>query len=584
MQRFKKGLCGLVSLALVVTMFAGCGKKEEPASTSTVSEVSSTSAPVDSAKAKEKTEVRVLDCWNGSSQDAANDMQNNAVAKKIFEETNVVFNFEYATTNETEKLNMLFAAGDLPYDLVFAPYWGGEGNETGAIKKAAVDGLVKPLEDMIEKYGENIKPALSTNLKASFIKEDLNPEKFNGHTYVVPYETHATLADYRNEGMGLWARKDIMEKLGWKQEDFSSSDKVAEYLKAVKVKVDAGEIKDAVGKPVIPAGTWSNGWEAQQFAKSWKDNSTAGFYVWEGTTYCFHRGPLFEKQILFVRQLVADGLFDKEAFSQNDTIAKEKMAVGKYAMVPAHYYHMRDNLGNTLYKEHPEMTYVPVGPIPNAYGEIGEKRVTDKGGSPVWFIPNSTSDDVAKATIYAINWLNSKEGKVLPFYGVEGTNFDYADNKPVMKDEFVAKAQAGTLAKDTGIQGSYRKFVSLRPFMSEWGEFTPGDAKSAGDIYKYAVEKMNPFIQIPAGKDAFSACREDFAAADKETFDKVKAVWWDKLWGELDTTLKQRAYLAKTEADAKKIIADVNDQMVKAGIEKMEKFLTDHQKDLNIIF
>lgn len=584
MKKLKRPISVAVLLMLVVSLFAGCGtqsaKPQEETSTQTKTTAAESEKTTESEKPKEKVVVRVLDCWNGSSQDAPADFENNPVAKKILEKTNVVFKIDNATTNETEKLNMMFAAGDVQYDLIFAPYWGGDGGECGVIKRAGSQNLLKPLEDLISKYGENIKPALTTNLRKSFVDNDMNYSGYNGHTYVVPYETHATDQDYRNEGMGLYARKDIMDALGWKQDTFNSSEKVYEYLKLVK----GGSFKDAAGKAVIPAGTWHDGWEAVQYAKSYKDNSQFGLYTYEGKTYAFQRGPLFEKQVLFIRKLVADGLFDKAAFSQNDTSAKEMMAIGKYAVVPGHFFHFRDNLRETLYKTNPDMQYVPIGPIPNQDGTVGEKRGMAKGGSPAWFIPASTKDDVAEATIKAINWLNSKEGKILPYYGVEGVHYDLVNGKPVTKDEYLQKYKDGTLKKEEGVQATYMKMVSLRPFMSEWGEFSLGDSKSLDANYQYAVTKVNPYIPTDDGVDLWTIFRNDFKKDDPQTYESIDKVWLKEMWPDVDNKYRERAYLAKSDDEALKILNVYEKRLIDAGIEKFEDYCTKNQKDKNIKF
>lgn len=592
MRRVKRTLFMVASLIMIVALVAGCGQTGTTQNSSTptpaasadssasASPSTSPSTAPDDGKPTDVVTVRVLDCWNGSSRDAAADPDNNIVAQKILQATNVKFVIDYATTKESEKLNMLFAAGDIQYDLILAPYWGGNGDETAAIKKAGADGLLKPLEGLLDQYGPNIKPALTTELRQSFIDNDLKYSGYNGHTYVIPTETHATDADYENKGLALYARKDIMDALGWKQSDFNSSDKIYEYLKLVK----AGGFTDTTGKPVIPAGTWQNGWEVQQFAKSYKDNSANGFYTYEGKTYAFMRGPLFEQQAMFIWKLTNEGLMDKECFSQSDIIAKEKMAVGKYAIAPGEYATFKSNLGPTLYKTNPEMQYVPIGPIPRQDGTVGESRIIQRGGTQCWFIPASTGDDVAKATIYALNWLNSDEGTVTAFYGEEGKTFDYVDGKPRMKDEYIQKFNDGTLISETGIQGVYKHMISLWPYMSKFGEFYPGQSKSLDENYTLVTTVINPFVKLGEGVDPWTITRNQFKAEDPTTEAKIEEVWFNTLWPDCDDKYRERAYLTDTEAEAMAILKDFEQRMLDCGVEKLEEYVTAHQKEFNIIF
>lgn len=64
-------------------------------------------------------QLKMLICWNGGFKTAA-DQYNNDVAKAIRDKIGVTVEFEGINMSELEKLNMMFASGDMP-DIINAP-------------------------------------------------------------------------------------------------------------------------------------------------------------------------------------------------------------------------------------------------------------------------------------------------------------------------------------------------------------------------------------------------------------------------------------------------------------------------------
>lgn len=570
-KSIKRLLCTAMVLMLTMSIFAGCQRTKEPTSKDSNNVGQSNNTGKKEADA-EPIVIKMFSCWNGSSGNAPRDHFDNVVANKLLEETGVIFDIEYATSSESENLNMMFSSGDIPYDVVTAPYWGGNGGETGIIKRAASQGMVMALEDLLDKHGPNIK-RFEEGAATDFLENDVYAPEYNGHTYVIPYQLPATPADNKNWGYCVYVRKDIMDALGWKQEDFNHSEKIYEFLKEVK----AGDFKDANGNPVIPAGNWHNGWAYDQLYRSYHTGNMCSLWVDPDTNKAIvdRRGPLVMDEILYMRKLVSEGLFDPEAFRQNDTIAKEKHALGKYAVHGVHYFHQRDFYDQTLYKDHPEMQYVPVGPIKNAKGQIGASSLKGRAGSPAWFISADTDADIAEAAIKAINYLNSEEGRLLAFYGIEGEHFDMVDGKPRMKKEYVDMNKEGILKSETGIQGIYRELISLYPYMSEWGEFTPGEADVPDETYEHIINNIVPETII----DGYRA--SNFI----NDYDKKQEIN-ELLNGDLWRDYRERAFFAATEEDAIKIIEEYQQYLIKGGIEDYEAFINEkaEERDDHVIF
>ncbi|WP_105614095.1 extracellular solute-binding protein [Vallitalea okinawensis] len=558
----QKLFCLMMVVVMSMTMFVGCDKGEEPTQTTTGDQQSDNSKNTNSESGEqEPIVVKMFSCWNGSSGNAPRDHFDNVVANKIYEETGVIFDIEYATSSESENLNMMFSSGDVPYDVVTAPYWGGNGGETGIIKRAASQGMLMSLEGLLDEFGPNIK-RFEEGAAKDYLENDVYAPEYNGHTYVIPYQLPATPEDSKNWGYTVYVRKDIMEALGWKREDFNHSEKIYEFLKEVK----AGDFKDINGNPVIPAGNWHNGWDYSLFTRSYHTGNMSSLWIDPDTNKAIvdRRSPLIMEEVLFMRKLVAEGLFDPEAFRQNDTVAKEKHAVGKYAVHGVHYFHQRDFYKQTLYVDHPEMEYVPVGPIPNSQGIAGGVSVKGRAGSPIWFIPADTDSAIAEAAIKAINYLNSEEGRLLAFYGIEGTHFDMVDGQPRMREEFVEMNKDGSLKAETGIQGEYRELISLYPYMSQWGEFTPGEAEVPDATYELIINEIVPNTIV----DGYRASNFINDYDKKEEINEL-------LNGDLWRDYRERAYFSETDEEAIKIIEEYQQYLIDGGIEEYEAFINE---------
>ena len=171
-MRKKKALALLLTAAMTAGLLAGCGGSKESASTAgnagtadTADTAGSTAAAAgetaddgdyyvdeDGNKYKkfDDVQLKMLICWNGGFK-TAQDQYNNDVAAAIREKIGVTVEFEGIMMSEAEKLNMMFASGDMP-DMVNAPYWGGTAGETAIIKKAGVEGRLIDIKDMVPNY------------------------------------------------------------------------------------------------------------------------------------------------------------------------------------------------------------------------------------------------------------------------------------------------------------------------------------------------------------------------------------------------------------------------------------------------
>lgn len=181
----KKAMALLMAVAMAAGMLAGCG-----GGTQTASGDAAGGAKTDENGAVEyytdedgnkyqkfdDVKLKMLVCWNGDFLHA-DDQYNNDVAKAIRDKIGVTVEFEGIMMSEAEKLNMMFASGDMP-DMVNAPYWGGTAGETAIIKKAGAEGRLIDVKDKVPNY-PNIKDCWDVGvISQKYLENDIDDPSF----------------------------------------------------------------------------------------------------------------------------------------------------------------------------------------------------------------------------------------------------------------------------------------------------------------------------------------------------------------------------------------------------------------------
>lgn len=536
----RKVLIGIVTSALVISTFAGCSaKKEESATDST-------------GKLKDVT-ITMLHCWGGAQGSFPTDQINNPVAKEIKAKTGVTINIKGIDSNETEKLNLMFASGDIP-DLVNAPYWGTTSGEGQAIKKAAAEGLIMPLEDKLDKY-PNVKKLMTVGVAPDFAKYDLNAPEYKGHSYIIPQQTPRSDADITDWAYNVFVRQDILKATGVDNSSIDTSDKLLAFMQKVK----DGNFKDVNGKPVIVAGTFSNGWDYNSFLKSFNIDAISDFrQLADGTVTSWEFDPLNNSKALWMRKAISTGLFDPESLTQADAVAKEKLATGRVALVGCHYPSLRDFMNSTLYMAHPEMQYVPVGPLKDAAGLANHQlEKHGRSGFPAMFISKQSKN--ADAVLRVLDFMNSDAGIKLAYFGVEGKDYTMVNGKPQLTAEMTkAKTSDVKAYNDEGL-GFYMNLVGSDPKNSLYPD--PVDPN-------YELAKKYCPITFTDKMSVNYIARSYPKLKDYQ--DKISTLDWTKEFN--------KACFAKTDAEAIKILDAYRVKLKADGIDGYTKYIQDQIK------
>lgn len=562
----------IVIMAVVALLISavGCGKESStskdstsPAEQTSTGEATGADSTKDKPATKELIEYTFLNCWNGGGADFPDGFEKSELVAKLEEITGVRLKVEVITSSEREKLATIFASGDLP-DITNAPHWstnpGGEGE---LIKNAAVEGLLLPLKDLISKYPNIMRMYEIGTISQVYKERDIEHPDYNGEIYVIPTQTPRTQNDVTNWAYNLFARKDILEALNITPESINSTEAIYDLL----VKIKNGNFTDINGKPVIPAGTWHNGWSYGEFQRGFGTGNITGWVMQDGKLV---NGIFTQNEIdkqLFIRKLVAEGLMDPECFTQTDTMAKEKMITGRVAVFGCHYPHQYSFFKGTLYQTNPEMVYVPLGPILNQKGEApAQIERVGRTGSPVLFFSKNIKDP--ERALEYIDYINSDEGLRLVTFGIEGKHHYMDNGVPKFTEEWLnIKNNDSNRFKLEGF-GLGGSFIGADP-RKGWG-WEP-DYTEEGYV---KAREINPlkFIDYKTADDVINTW-----PGKREYDEKMSTTnWGDEL---------KKAYLAKSDEEAIAIIEAQRKRMIDAGYKEMEKYLNEeYAKDPKILY
>ena len=195
-MKSKRLIAMLLAFLLVVVLFAGCGQtKDQP----------STSGPAQSGDDQEETptpqeepkEVTTYTAFFNYALTSMIDPWETPIGKKITDLTGVKLKTEYLVgTDARQKAGVMIASGDYP-DIIIP------GESTGDYVAA---GAFVPLDDYLEKYGENIKQAYRPS-ELQLLKMQY------GTTYYISGTRAGEDTLYPSAGFYLVA--DAVEKAGW---------------------------------------------------------------------------------------------------------------------------------------------------------------------------------------------------------------------------------------------------------------------------------------------------------------------------------------------------------------------------------
>lgn len=402
----RKSLIRLATMALasavMVTSLAACGKEKDKES-SVSNEKNNPTTESGPSWAKDKSPV-TLDWYVNFDWYTGKWYPDALVMKKITEATGISINFITPPAGSTDKLNTMIASDSLS-DIITLGTWEPQYN------LLQDNGLVESLLDISKSDAPELEKNIAPSLQNWYKNKDGNLYMYP--TGAMPVESQKTSPSY-NSNAGIVARKDIMDQLGIKPEDFNTQEGMIAALKKVK---DAGLTYK--GQKVEAFYIGATGGVGDTFKLSFpqmfdikEEDSNGNFVDWRVQ-------PKALEVFQFTNKLYKEGLIVKENFTAQRKQIEEKVTKGSLFCLDANIPDYTEAMKN-LKRADDKAEFVGVGPVLSKDGSTPRY----KSGALGWAgtMISAKSKNKARAA-QLLAFLSSEEGQILTNFGVEGVTF-----------------------------------------------------------------------------------------------------------------------------------------------------------------
>jgi putative aldouronate transport system substrate-binding protein len=553
----------LVTVLVVVT---GCSKTSSTADTT----ATSSAKPTESSAASAKPETLAPITFKFFSEDPNPNWSNmqDRVGKAITAKTGVKLDAEFAVGDPAQKVALIAASGQYP-DLI---------NAKGDAGKLIDAGALIDLTDLINKYAPNIKKVYGDYMKR------LRYSNKDKSIYVIP--TYSAVNETRFEaGGGFELQHAVVKEAG-----YPKISTLADYEKVIKAYKDKHPTVD--GKPTLGLSLNSDDWHMYISVTNPASDTTGGsgdgeYYIDPKTneaSYHFRR-PVEKEYFKWLNHMNAIGLLDPESFVQKYDQYKAKVATGRVLGLIDQNWDYQDGERALKTAGKFDLTY---GHYPVTLNDTMKQHdFQDTGFMSGWGIAITKDCKDPVRAIKFLDYLASDEAQILDNWGVEGIDYDVVNGKRVIKPEILDRKvkDLTNYTKESGVSFYYN-------YQAHYGD---GAKDTNGDYYttrfpeqliseysvadKETLSHYNAKIYkdlFPTEKDfpvkAWGAAWNINIPADDEVSilaNKMKDITWKRI---------PEAILAKPEK-FDEIWDSYQNDLVKAGVEKMEKGFTVFLKD-----
>lgn len=311
----KKHLCLLISLALCLLVIAtGCSRPatQDPTGTTAAPTTASGTTAATEAPVEDLPEIpSVITMFVGTPLAATTPPWETPIGQKIAELTGVTLHVEYLVgTDIMTKANLMAASGTYP-DIVAA-------GETAGVFIAA--NAFVPLDDMIEKYGENIKRIYRPNeFKISALQNDA--------IYII--STNRPGIDNLYPGAGYYLNYDLLKDAG-----FPVVKTISQYGQLIKdYLADNPKFGDAdtIGFMLPTDGFRVSALQfgAARFLGGFPNDGVTAVNQETLEAKITMNMPVYKDYLMFMNDMWNSGAMDRETFMQKDDQYLAKIASGR---------------------------------------------------------------------------------------------------------------------------------------------------------------------------------------------------------------------------------------------------------------
>ncbi len=338
------------------------------------------------------------------------DYETNAFTQWLEEKTNINLDFDIAPMAQSEnrqKLNLVLASGQRPDSIM------NFGIPLDMQQTLADQGLIMPLDDLIEEYGLEFKEVM----KAYPVKETFSLA--DGKMYSMP---HINDCYHCSLSQKAWIYKPWLDKLGL--EVPTTTDEFEQVLLAFKDKDPNGNGKaDEIAWSGAQTGSWHAALD-QFIMNAFIYNSGLGtvnhMYVEDGKIKMAYAEPGWKEGIIYLNKLYNEGLIDPEIFTNDMTKHK---GLGEYpdtavmgftqAGWPGMFIDWNAGASNRWQE------YVPVPPLKGPSG-LQQSPMNPYGFGGTGAAMITKDNKYPEASFRLIDLMYSYEATMRSVYGVPG--------------------------------------------------------------------------------------------------------------------------------------------------------------------
>ncbi|KWX74372.1 ABC transporter substrate-binding protein [Paenibacillus riograndensis] len=330
------------------------------------------------------------------------------IGKELQKQTGVDWNIEYLVGDGDTKAGVMIASGDYP-DII---------DSSGQMAKLMDAGAFIPLDDLIEKYGPNIKRVYGPYYE-KFRQKD-------GKLYFFPYGANIGYLSEPNFQTGFYIQRSVLKEFNYPK--ITTLDEYFDLIKQYKEKHPQVEGKDTIGFATF-AGEQGSFFTLQNPAMHLAGSPNDGGTMVDMKTHeaKLVAGSEYQKRwIQKLNEANAQGLVDPESFTMNRDQYLAKLTSGRVLGYFSYSWQVGDATNNLKKAGDDDKRYVAL-PI------VFDKGIKDQYIDPPGFVNNYGVGITVKAKdpvriIKYFDNLLKEENQILVQWGIKDQSYAVDEN------------------------------------------------------------------------------------------------------------------------------------------------------------
>ncbi|ANY67568.1 ABC transporter substrate-binding protein [Paenibacillus sp. BIHB 4019] len=421
------GLAATLSVALI-----GCSSNSNSGNSGNAGNAGKTSSsPASSSEAAGEQEP-VTFTYYGFAANKDTLASDTVIGKELQKQTGVDFKMEFIVGDVKTKSGVMIASGDYPDVIV----------PDGEIDKLMDAGAFIPLDDLIEKYGPNIKRVYGPYMD-KFKQAD-------GKIYHLPFSAdQGYIGDPGISQGAFWMQRSVLKEFGYPK--IKTLDEYFDLIKQYQEKHPQVDGKDTVGF-VIFAGVADNFFTLTNPSMHLAGYPNDGGVLVDMATHeaKTYQASEYEKRwIQKLNEVNAEGLFDPESFTANKDQYLAKLTSGRVLGYFNYGWQVGDATNNLKKAGIDEKRYTPL-PI------VFDQNTKDQYVDPPAFVNNRgigisiNAKDPVRIIQYFDNMLK-EENQILVQWGIKDQNYSVdANGRFIMNEQQISERNDTEFTREFG--------------------------------------------------------------------------------------------------------------------------------------